>query len=250
MQLGVSPLGLLARRFCAWPGLMSKFRSILKQRRYGNSSFLLILGLATHALSTCVLPTQGPTPQGLLFSLLVGGRTAQAEETPVKQPWTMERLRPALKKFTQGRSFDRGRRLFRDTQCTACHRMDGEGDEFGPDLSKLDQNLKPAELLESILQPSKQIHRDFQSHQFVLKSGKTVQGIIIAAGVGDVRVIEDPLKSTQPTIVRLDEIDERNRSGVSLMPEGMLDRLDESEVLDLLAYVYARGSDQAPPFKP
>ena len=37
------------------------------------------------------------------------------------------------------------------------------------------------------------------------------------------------------------EIEERKKSTVSIMPQGLLSKLTREEILDLIAYVYARG---------
>lgn len=57
-----------------------------------------------------------------------------------------------------------------------------------------------------------------------------------------IRIIENPLAKTEPIIIKKSEIDSRERSPVSLMPKGLLDKLTRDEVLDLLAYVVARGN--------
>ena len=193
------------------------------------------------ALVTICGPTAWPVELELLTEETLAARASRS--------WKYDELQPHVDRTLNGRSFEKGRQLYRIVKCYTCHRMNGEGNEFGPDLTKLDQDLELTKLLEDVIEPSKVIHRDFQSHRFVLESGKIVEGLIVAAGVNDVRVVENPLSSTQPTRVRLDQIDRRTRSAVSLMPKGLLDRYTEGEVLDILAYVYSRGSDQAPPFK-
>jgi hypothetical protein len=45
-------------------------------------------------------------------------------------------------------------------------------------------------------------------------------------------------------------IDERRLSPVSIMPKGLLDKLTRDEVLDLVAYVAARGEESSTLFAP
>ena len=45
------------------------------------------------------------------------------------------------------------------------------------------------------------------------------------------------------------EIDERTKSPTSIMPKGLLDKLTREEILDLIAYVAARGDAKHPLFQ-
>lgn len=63
----------------------------------------------------------------------------QKGERPAKK-WTSKKLSSAMSDLQGGRSFEKGRMLYKQIKCTACHRMDGEGNEFGPDLSLLNES--------------------------------------------------------------------------------------------------------------
>jgi len=58
----------------------------------------------------------------------------------------------------------------------------------------------------------------------------------------EVHVVIDPLAKIKPTILKLDDIDERVKSQVSLMPKSLLNRLTQEEIFDLFAYVYSAGN--------
>ena len=90
----------------------------------------------------------------------------------------------------------------------------------------------------------------FRSHVFVLDSGRVVTGMILEETPSEVRVFVDPLARCEPTVVRTAEIDERSQSPTSIMPKGLLDRLSRDEVLDLVAYVAARGEESSALFAP
>ena len=55
------------------------------------------------------------------------------------------------------------------------------------------------------------------------------------------KIVVDPIANVEPVVIQLAEIDERVKSPVSIMPAGLLSKLTREEILDLLAYVYARG---------
>ena len=57
----------------------------------------------------------------------------------------------------------------------------------------------------------------------------------------EVHVVIDPLAKKKPTILKVDEIDDRIKSDSSLMPKSLLSRLTQEEIYDLFAYVYSAG---------
>jgi len=64
-----------------------------------------------------------------------------------------------------------------------------------------------------------------------------------------IKLIENPLASATPTILRRGDVLERTRSKTSLMPKGLLDKLTRDEILDLLAYVASGANPQHPLFR-
>ena len=55
------------------------------------------------------------------------------------------------------------------------------------------------------------------------------------------KVLIDPLAKAAPVVVRKSDIDERVKSPTSIMPKGLLNKLTQEEILDLVAYVFAKG---------
>mgnify|MGYP000722317518 CR=1 FL=1 len=74
-----------------------------------------------------------------------------------------------------------------------------------------------------------------------MDSGKIVTGMILEETPEAVKVVIDPIAKGKPTILNKSEIEQRGKSTVSIMPEGLLDKLTREEILDLFAYVYTRG---------
>ena len=159
------------------------------------------------------------------------------------QEWNYDDLIASMKPhLPMGRSFDVGKELFKVASCTGCHQLNNEGLVFGPDLAKLDSKKQTVDhLLLSILEPSKEIDEKYQSYTFVLDSGKTITGMITQEDAETVHVVVDPLAKDAASVVQKDEIEERIKSDVSMMPKGLLDRLSREEILDLVAYVFAKG---------
>lgn len=155
--------------------------------------------------------------------------------------WTLEQLEPSLERLASGRSFGRAKELFRIANCVACHRLNGDGNAFGPDLTKLDPKLGASDTLAEILAPSKKINDKFYTYIFALESGRIISGLIVEETADVVKVIENPLASSRPIEIRKTEIEARRKSAVSIMPSGLLDNLTPEEILDLLAYVVSHG---------
>ena len=157
--------------------------------------------------------------------------------------WTVEELLDSVKPFSGARSFEVAQSVFKVASCIACHRMGAkEGLQVGPDLTELDTTKKNAEaLLRSLITPSETIEEKYQSHVFLLDSGKIVTGMILEEDDKTVTVIENPLADTKPLVIEKVEIDEREKTTLSIMPEALVNKLNREEILDLIAYVHAQG---------
>jgi len=120
--------------------------------------------------------------------------------------------------------------------------MNNDGRELGPDLTKIDPARHTTEiLLRSLLEPSKEIVEKYQSYSFLMSSGSTVTGMIVSETPTEVRVLVDPLAKGEPAVLDVSEIQERKKSTISIMPQGLLNKLTQEEILDLMAYLYAKG---------
>ena len=132
-----------------------------------------------------------------------------------------------------------GRLLF-NTTCGACHKMYEEGGEIGPDLTGSNRsNL--AYLLSNMIYPNEEIQDDYKMVVLTTRDGRTYMGNVIAENDRQLilRVVgQDPVK------INLSNIQSREVSNVSLMPEGLLQTLSDQDVLDLVAYL--RTESQVP----
>ena len=156
--------------------------------------------------------------------------------------WKFDELTEAVSPLPHGRSWEVGKQLFKVANCVACHKLNDEGRVFGPDLAKLNEKKSRTEhILRSLIEPSKDIDEKFQSWSFVLDSGKVVTGMILEENDDEMKVVIDPLAKGKPTIIPTSSIDERIKAKASMMPVGLLNKLSREEILDLVAYVFAKG---------
>jgi len=132
---------------------------------------------------------------------------------------------------------DRGRALFRESnamQCRNCHVAEGAGREVGPPLDGIARRLGRAELLESILWPSKKIDPKYQSWLALLADGRVTSGLLVERN--DARVVLRDAEGRERAIDTAD-IDELQPQAVSLMPEHQFRDLTAEQAADLLAYL-------------
>jgi putative heme-binding domain-containing protein len=174
-----------------------------------------------------------------------------APPRPFVKKWTMEELLPLVEKGLNKRDFDHGRAMFAAANCFACHRFAGEGGSFGPDLSGLAGRFSTRDLLESVVDPSKVISDQYQAVVIRTTDGRVVTGRIINLSGDGMTVNTDMLNPGQggSQSVRRSEIEEIQPSKTSMMPNGLLDTMNQDEVLDLLAFLLSRGDRGSPMFQ-
>jgi putative heme-binding domain-containing protein len=129
----------------------------------------------------------------------------------------------------------RGRALFANPalQCAKCHRVQPGKETVGPDLSKIGAKYNRAQLLESILEPSKTIDPNYVAWIVQLKSGDVLSGIISSRTETEI-VLRDAEKETK---VPESAIERRVQQQKSLMPEGLFQHLTAQEAADLLSFL-------------
>jgi len=167
-----------------------------------------------------------------------------------RKEWKFEELAGEVEKMKDGRSFATAKQIFTVANCVACHKMNGVGQEIGQDLTKPDPKVeKPADILRHILEPSLKIDEKYQTWVFDLTSGKKVTGMILEHKGDTYKVIENPLLKAEPITITESEIDQKTKSATSIMPKGLLDKLTKEEILDLIAYIAAKGDGKHPLFQ-
>mgnify|MGYP002622773413 CR=1 FL=1 len=121
--------------------------------------------------------------------------------------------------------------------CASCHRIQGLGQTVGPDLSGIASRTRE-KLLADILDPSTEIAPDYMNYIVVTESGEVQSGLLARETPAGVTLRQ--AQGIETTIAR-DDIAEFRAGGVSLMPEGLEETLDQQAVADLLAFL-VRGT--------
>jgi putative membrane-bound dehydrogenase-like protein len=132
-------------------------------------------------------------------------------------------------------SLERGRQLYAKT-CGNCHKLFGAGGGIGPELTG-SQRVNLDYLLENVLDPSAIVPFDYRVTLLQLDDGRIQQGIVVQ-DTDNSLVLQTV---TDRVIVPKSAIEEQTRSAVSMMPEGLMERLTAEERRDLIAYLQSDG---------
>jgi quinoprotein glucose dehydrogenase len=135
-----------------------------------------------------------------------------------------------------GGDAESGRRIFlykSAVSCLRCHKVQGQGGEVGPDLTGIGARQKREYLLESIVEPNKQIAKGFETVILTLTSGKSVSGVLKKE---DARVVHLMTPEGKLLVVPKSKIEER-QAGKSAMPEDLIKHLSRSEMRDLVEFL-------------
>lgn len=126
---------------------------------------------------------------------------------------------------------ERGRAAFTKATCAACH--DG-GRAVGPSLAGITKRFGRDDLLTAILQPSKDVPPRYRPTRITTTDEKSHTGIVVYEATDGV-ILQTGVDST----VRIAgaSIASSKLVEVSLMPAGLLDKLTDAEIADLLAYL-------------
>ncbi len=138
----------------------------------------------------------------------------------------------------------RGRKLYLNNKavgCITCHRLEGVGGNTGPDLTRVWDTLSLEKVMESMLDPSKEIKEGYQTHVATTKNGLTVTGLKVAQNDKELVVRDSTGKEIR---IPASDIDEVAISKKSLMPDDVVRHLSFSEFIDLVAFLRDRKSQE------
>lgn len=128
----------------------------------------------------------------------------------------------------------RGAALLTDSaraSCLQCHTFKGQGRPFGPDLAVAARGKTREELLESIMEPSRQIAPEYILYTVELGEDEALSGILLSRSaqrvlLRDAAGVDHDLPASRIKDLRPQQL--------SAMPEGLLDGLTAQETADLL----------------
>jgi putative heme-binding domain-containing protein len=131
-----------------------------------------------------------------------------------------------------------GRKLFFDlqgkAQCVKCHSIGGEGGRLGPVLDRIAARRAPEFIMESIVQPSKDIAAEYEGATVALKDGRVISGLRVNETNFDIQLYEENGRFHSFLKRNLELVQVMKKS---LMPENLPEILSVKELHDLFAYL-------------
>jgi putative heme-binding domain-containing protein len=216
----------------------------------GNSFTKFLENMRTEALANFVPNPEERTALDTLSKK--APPTAAANLVAPKGPgkaYTVEDVVALAKDGLRGRNFEQGKAMFASTLCINCHHFNGEGGNIGPDLTGSGQRYTLRDFMENVIEPSKVISDQYGTEQLAKKDGGIVIGRVVAEENGVLLVMTTPLAPDFLTQVPLSEIKSRTPFNVSMMPPGLINGMNQDELLDLIAYALSGGNRSDATFK-
>ena len=90
----------------------------------------------------------------------------------------------------------------------------------------------------SLVDPSALVRKEYQSQTLALRDGRVLTGLVVDENDRSLTLVDS---NRQKTVIPREAVEEAKASEVSLMPEGLLDKLTEPQIRDLFRYVQSSG---------
>ncbi len=201
------------------------------------------------------IPSKGlseTTAQAGLRVLRDGGReepellaalTPHAGQAMESEQWTAERIAAMVEQVQQSGDPHRGETIYRreKLQCVLCHAIGGVGGHVGPDLTSLGASAPVDYIIESLFDPNAKIKEGFHSVVVATEEGQIVTGVVVETT--DEELV---LRNAADELIRIPVADiVVQKNGPSLMPTGVIDRLQPAEQVDLVRFLTQLGKPGA-----
>ncbi len=154
---------------------------------------------------------------------------------PLVRNWTIEDLIDDVANLKpEEHSLALGHQALSAAACLRCHRVGDSGSPVGPDLTHVGKRFDGRALLESIIEPSRQIDPKYLNATYLLSDGRIVSGRTLGVSRQQLTIEIDPLSGRTVAVDRQD-IEASLPTTVSPMPAQLLDTLTREEILALIA---------------
>ncbi len=152
----------------------------------------------------------------------------------------------AIRKLVQTKGdAKRGRAIYLNTSvlaCASCHRLEGIGGSVGPDLTRIWETMTLEKLIESMVEPSKEIKEGYTSYQATTLAGQSYTGLKLSETPKEV-----VLREANGRDLHIDkkDLDELAPSKLSLMPDNAISQLSYDQFIDLLAFFKSKKEQES-----
>ena len=174
-------------------------------------------------------------------------RVEAGPQRPLVQTWTVDELLEAVDQQTSIAAGDpvAGMGVLTAAGCLNCHRFGDRGTHTGPELTHVGRRFDARALIESILEPSRQIDPKYALATLLLDDGTVISGRAVSVNRRELTIEVDPL-TAETVVVDRSRIEQSLPTARSPMPAGLLDRFTAAEITDLLAVLSGATAHTAP----
>lgn len=179
-----------------------------------------------------------PAPQVAAEASRVLRLTSSSREADDDSPPSAD-LEAWQQLLATGGDADAGRRQFfmaAGPRCAICHQHSGRGGRVGPDLTLIGRQQSRERIIASVLQPSREVAPEYQPWALVTYEGLAKLGLRMPeAGDDGEEIYVD--ESGHPFHLSSDEIEIREPSDKSIMPDGLEQTLSIGDLRDIVAFL-------------
>ncbi|MDH5400563.1 MAG: c-type cytochrome, partial [Cyclobacteriaceae bacterium] len=186
-----------------------------------------------------------PEDQHDYYMNMTGAALAQvndADLAELPQPegpgraWDEAALKEVLKDLEKGDQ-ENGQRMYQAVLCSSCHMKNGAGSDLGPELSTLGSRFSVDDIIRSVVYPSETVSDQYATTLYVMQDSSHVQGRVLNMDGDTLFVNTNPFNARAiKKILKTDVLSEKPTT-LSMMPPGLLNRLNAEEVRDLFSYL-------------
>ncbi len=163
--------------------------------------------------------------------------------------WSVNDVRVSLNRASgQSWDYDQALAMYKAALCHSCHPVGGSGGNIGPDLTKVWTRSSIKDIATAIIKPNDFIPIRYARVVLMKKDGGQVSGLVTNRSDTGVTLRQNVLDSRDTVFVPDDQILSTEVSPISVMPAGLLNTLNEGEVLALFAFLESEGDSTHPIF--
>lgn len=151
---------------------------------------------------------------------------------PKPEPAQVKEIVESLTSLTG--SVQRGALVYKEFKCLQCHES---ANRLGPRLEGISKRFSQRDLIRSIVDPSENVPDRFRTTLISTVDGNVIKGTIIYDSVAAIVLQKD---DGMTATISAEQIDEREFSKFSLMPNGLMDSATKQDWADLISYLESR----------
>jgi putative heme-binding domain-containing protein len=163
---------------------------------------------------------------------LIGRVWGEVRTTPDAIQIKIDRLKRSLQNSPPAEAhLGNGRRLFKKL-CQNCHRLFGEGEHIGPDLTGANRNDIDY-LLHNVVDPSAIVAKDYRMTILLTTDERIFNGLVTNETDRTISI----QTATEKLSFDKEKIQSQKVTEKSPMPDGLLDTLSSNEIRNLIRYL-------------